>query len=248
MGGRCGPVSGARACPRRHTSIVRVSIALVAFAHLLPLFGHLALGWDVKPLLLAFLLENTVLVFFGILRVLVTLHGFRPERDRRVTYWRDRPGREPFIQITAEYSGVGSLILAAFVLGAMILGCMNYLAMIAFGGLVEPEDAIRLLRSPGEWGWVVVVLVAEHGWASFRAVYRDQAWMRSDPVFHSRLPFGRMFFLLASAVVAVIATFVFKAPSATLAGFLLLKGGIEIWILIHPPAPWRRDPPIPELT
>lgn len=223
---------------------MRTSIALVAAAHLFPLVGHLALDWDTKPLLLAFWLENTVLSTFGILRVLVTLRGFRLEPNREITYWRERKGKEPLLKSSIKVSGLGGLIASCFVMWLFALGIMNFLTGVAFQQLVTLEDALRFLKAPWEFGLVLAILVAEHGWASFRAVYRDQPWMRWDPRFHSILPFGRMLFLSASAGLAAVFTGAYREPTATLAAFLLLKGGIEMRVLLHPPGPWRRDPPL----
>ena len=58
---------------------LRLSIAFLVLANLIPVFGVLFLDWDVLYLLLLFWCENVILGFFGILKMLVSGSGiFQP--------------------------------------------------------------------------------------------------------------------------------------------------------------------------
>ena len=57
--------------PRPRPPWRRLSVWTLVLANLVPVYGVLALGWDVFPLVLLFWLENVVIGAFNVLRLLV---------------------------------------------------------------------------------------------------------------------------------------------------------------------------------
>lgn len=180
-------------------------IALV-LANLIPLYGVLALDWEVFPIMLLFWLENLIIGGFNVLRML----GSEPQEPAK---WLGKLFLVPFF---CFHYGMFTMVHGVFVLGF-------------FGGAFRkgasfPEwsDVTRLITEQQLW-YAVAALLASHAF-SFGYNYLWRGEFRTSSLQGlMQQPYGRVVVLHLAILGGGFLIMALKSPTAGLVLLVVLK-------------------------
>ena len=191
----------------------RPSVWALLLANLVPVYGVLALGWDVFPIVLLFWLENVVIGLLNVLRILLA----RPDDGAS---WAAKLFLIPFFLF--HYG------LFTFVHGSFVL--------LLFGGGVQggPGSPFELLGSMREavayWnlGIPLLALAASHLFSFFWNYLLGGEYRHAKlpgVMFH---PYGRVIVLHVAILVGGMLAMAVGSPAWALLLLLVLKIGLDL--------------------
>jgi hypothetical protein len=206
-----------------------MTLALIARANAVLLYGLFALGWAPGTAAFLFWFEAAVIGAATFVKVAASLPGDVPGTGKSVTYKRPpRPGGR---------TNVSSSVPRVQPLAALPLFLLFYgLVLLAYGALLlaalkEPNYLAAARRAVASDGvrLAMALIVGQQLWAFWRDYVRGPAWQRRDPTFHFWKPFGL-------AIVAWLAFFFgffllgwLQSPLVVLTVLVLLKAFAEMF-------------------
>lgn len=182
---------------------LRVSIALLVLANLIPVAGVLLWDWDVFFLLLLFWCENVIIGFFGIAKIALSGGGlFLP------------------LFFCVHYGG--------FMFGhVMVLFGLFADNSNASEAITEPEQLWMLFVLPSYWVPLLALLVS-HGWSFVNNFVLSDERQSLVPMQAMSVPYKRM---VVTHVALIAGGFVLTASNQPMFGLLLLlamKIGLDV--------------------
>jgi hypothetical protein len=186
----------------------RLSAAVIALvlANVIPLYGVLALGWEVFPIMLLFWMENLVVGGFNVLKMLLS-----EPQDR--AKWLGKLFLVPFF---CFHYGMFTLIHGVFVLG--------FFGQYFRPGASFPStgDVVGLIREL-HLGYAVLALVASHAF-SFGYNYLWRGEFRTSSLQGlMQQPYGRVVVLHLAILGGGFLIMALKSPTAGLVLLVALK-------------------------
>lgn len=197
----------------RAKGLLRLSIFALVVANLVPVFGVLALGWQVFPILMLYCMENVVIGFYNVLRM-VWCTGEGNVQPASAKWYLI-----PFFCAHYGLFSVGHACLVFFVFGSKAVG---------WGDSYAPSDLFWQLLTRYQLGWSLLGLVISHG-VSFVSNYliggeRHRAYF-GVLLFQ---PYVRVIGMHLVVLFGAVALVFFNAPSFALVLLVLLKIGIDL--------------------
>lgn len=179
-----------------------VSVLVLVASNLIPVYGVLALGWDVFPIVLLFWLENVVIGLLNVLRMVTAQPAEGP-------MWAAKLFMVPFF--TVHY-GIFTLVHGVFVLVLFSGGGVEHV-----GGPHELAGAVREAVASRHLGWPLLALAASH-FVSFVGHWLLDGEFRTTPLMKVMMqPYGRIIVLHVTIL---------------LGGFLVMSLGSPVWALL----------------
>lgn len=185
------------------------SLAVLVLANLIPVYGVVALGWEVFPLLLLFWTENVIIGVFNVLRMLIA----KPDSPGM---WVAKVFLIPFFCV---HYGMFTFIHGVFVVGF-------------FGGWFRqgaefpgPHTFVQLIQDLG-LDWAVLGLFLSHGFSfAYNYLYRGE-FKRVDAHTLMGQPYKRVVVLHLTILVG---GYLMMALNSPLTGLLFLTA-LKTWI------------------
>lgn len=191
--------------PKSFQRLSPTVIALV-LANLIPVYGVLALGWEVFPIMLLFWMENVVIGGLNALKMLLS-----EPHDR--TKWLGKLFLVPFF---CFHYGVFTLVHGVFVLG--FFG-KQFRQGAAFP---SPGDVIGFIGEL-QLGWAVLALIASHAFSfGYHYLWRGEYRTSSLPSLMQQ-PYGRVVVLHLAIIGGGFLIMALKSPTAGLLLLVVLK-------------------------
>ncbi len=191
----------------------RYSPAVIALvlANLIPIYGVLALGWEVFPIMLLFWLENVVIGVFNVLKMLLS----EPHEPAK---WLGKLFLVPFFCV---HYGMFTLVHGVFVLG--FFG-KQFKQGASFPSVSDVIGFIGEL----ELGWAVLALVASHAF-SFGYNYLWRGEFRTSSLQKlMQQPYGRVVVLHLAILGGGFLIMALKSPTAGLVLLVVLKIVLDV--------------------
>jgi hypothetical protein len=189
----------------------RPSVIALALANFIPLFGVLALDWDVFPLILLFWLENVVLGGFGALKLL--------------TLGLTRRGQLPVaVLLTAFFCahyGIFCAVHGGFVL---LLFGREHLAPGAGPNLANLTRVVGNLHL----GWALAAFVVSHGISFLTNFLRAGEYRRAELPRLMTQPYARIVVLHVSLLASGFILVALGSPTVGLILLLALKTILDL--------------------
>ena len=195
-----------RVCQRYSPAV----IALV-LANLIPLYGVLALGWEVFPIMLLFWLENVVIGGFNVLKMLLS----EPQHPAK---WLGKLFLVPFFCV---HYGMFTAVHGVFVLGFFGKQFKQGASFPSLGDVIGFISELQL-------GYAVLALVASHAF-SFGYNYLCRGEFRSSSLqslMHQ--PYGRVVVLHLAILGGGFLIMALKSPTAGLVLLVVLKIALDV--------------------
>lgn len=205
------------------------TLATIAFANAVPLYGLFALDWAPGTIAFLFWFEAAVIGALTFVKVVASLPGDVPAIGKSVVYKRPpRPGGR---------ASVSSSVPRIQPLGAIPLFLLFYgVVLIGYGALLlaalKEKNYVALAQHAISSNGVLLamaLIVGQYLWVFWRDYVRGPAWQRRDPTFHFWKPFGL-------AIVAWLAFFFgflvlgwLNSPLVVLTVLILLKAIAELF-------------------
>jgi len=202
------------------------SAMVLIVANAIPIFGVLFGGWRIFPLILLYWLENGVIGFFGILKMLL-VSSVVAERVKR---------KAPLALVVFIKAFFALFFVVHF--GGFMAGHGFFIVMIfggqgpGLGGDVDPSEAIQnglsVIRDPGMMAAVLAMLLS-HGW-SFVTNYLKRR--EGDSATVERMmgaPYKRVFVLHVFIIASGFLVLSMGSPIPALLLFVALKTGVDLW-------------------
>ncbi len=219
-----------------------MTLAVIAFANAVLLYGLFALDWAPGTIAFLFWFEAAAIGAVTFIKVAASLPGDVPGSGKSVTYKRPpRPGGRTSVSSSVPRVSAGAALpLFLMFYGVVLLG---YGALLL--AALKEKNYIALIRSAISSDGVklaMALFAGQHLWAFWRDYVRGPAWQRNDPTFHFWKPFGL-------AIVAWLAFFFgffllgwLNSPLVVLTVLVLLKAFAEMFnALVDAQAgEWRR--------
>ena len=218
-------------------------VALVV-ANAIPLFGVLFLGWNVWMILIVYWLENGVVGFFNVLKILRAEGPMVPSAGWTMN---GRPmstvGRGAIAGFFLIHYGLFWLVHGLFVLMLpMFAGLTSAFSQPSLfipgegqfvdGAYVGPAvDAGANLSSGLQFGPIllaVVALAVSHGLSFWFNYLGRGEYRRTSPAAQMFAPYGRLFVLHITIIFGGIAIAITGAPAAAVAVLVVLKTAMDI--------------------
>ena len=198
------------ASPDETPSRLKVSGLVLVLANLVPVYGVLALGWDVFPVMLLFWLENVVVGVLNVLRLLVA----RPQEGAS---WAAKVFIIPFFCL---HYGIFTLVHGVFVFvlfsGGGVMGDAGPFA----GGDPEPfptSEVVRESISALGLGIPLVLLTVSHLFSFVWNFLLGGEYRRNSLQEIMFRPYGRIVVLHLAILIG---------------GFLAMSLGSPVWALL----------------
>jgi len=216
-------------------------VALIV-ANAIPLFGALFLGWNVWVILIVYWLENGIVGFFNVLKILRAEGPVDPTSTWRMN---GKPmnvvGRGAIAGFFILHYGIFWFVHGVFVLTMpLFAGIGSGLAassMVVEGQFVN-GDFIGTTSPPGadmtagfELGAVLLAVVAlaiSHGVSYWFNYLRLGEYKRTSPAVQMFVPYGRLVVLHVTIIIGGMAIAFTGAPAAALAILVVLKTAMDI--------------------
>lgn len=187
----------------------RPSLLVLVLANLIPVYGVVALGWEVFPLLLLFWSENLIIGVFNILRILFAA-------PNNPVMWLGKAFLIPFF---CFHYGMFTYGHGLFVVGF-------------FGGwfrqdadFPRPYTFLQLIQNLG-LEWAVLGLFLSHAFSfAYNYLYRGE-FKRVDPLTLMEQPYKRVVVL---HITIIGGGFIMMALNSPLGGLLLLTA-LKTWL------------------
>jgi hypothetical protein len=218
-------------------------VALIV-ANAIPLFGVLFLGWNVWMILIVYWLENGVVGFFNVLKILRAEGAILPSSGWTMN---GRPmsavGRGAIAGFFLIHYGLFWLVHGLFVLTLpMFAGLRSMFAEPTFpipgegqfvdGAYIGPAlDPGASLASGFQLGPIllaVIALAVSHGLSFWFNYLGRGEYRRTSPAAQMFAPYGRLFVLHITIILGGIAIAITGAPAAAVAVLVVLKTAMDI--------------------
>ncbi len=227
----------------RVASSIGAVIALIA-ANAIPLFGVLFLGWNVWLILIVYWLENGVVGFFNVLKILRAEGPIDPASGWQMN-GKPMPavGRGAIASFFLIHYGIFWVVHGVFVLTLPIFAGIGSAfrdagpfipsqPQFVNGVLVNPGAASAADMTsgfePGALVLAVAALAISHG-VSFWFNYLGRGeYRRTSPAAQMFAPYGRLFVLHITIIFGGIAIAFIGAPAAAVAILVVLKTAMDV--------------------
>jgi hypothetical protein len=196
--------------------------ALVALivANLIPLAGVLFLGWSVWQILIVYWLENGIVGFYNVLKMLKAEGtGFASTASYRIN------GRSPvgmtkaaLVPFFCLHYGIFWVVHGVFVLMLPLFGATMTGGESSFG--TTPDPSVLVVA--------VIALFISHGLSYLFNFVGGGEYKRVSPVVQMGKPYGRLVVLHVTIIIGAIAISITGAAIAALAVLVLLKIGLDV--------------------
>ena len=197
------------------------SALVLIVANLVPLFGVVALGWDVGLVLLLYWAENVVYGLLSLVKIL-TAGGFGADGFG----WLARIWLSIFFVF---HYGIFTLVHGVFV---VMLFNRDRLPAEGAGVAMEVDALVSLfsLSAPasGSIGVAVLGLAASHAFSLLLNWFARGEYVRSDPGTEMGRPYGRIFVLHAVILVGGGLVSALGQPWLAIALLVVLKTGMDV--------------------
>jgi hypothetical protein len=205
-----------------------VSLALVALANGILLYGLFALGWAPATIALLFWYEAAVIGASTFAKVVASLPGEAPGTKPSVAYQRlPRPGGRTRVRSSVpRMEGYGAPF--KFLIGyGLVLLAYGALLMLALNG---PHLGALVRDAAASKGVLLAaaLIAAEHLWAFRRDYLRGPDWQRRDPTFHFWKPFGLAFRAYFAFFLGFLLLGWLQSPLTILSALIVLKAFAEL--------------------
>lgn len=185
-------------------------IALV-LANLIPLYGVLALGWEVFPLMLLFWMENVIIGVFNVLRMLLA-------ELQRPAAWVGKLFLVPFFCI--HYG------MFTFVHGVFVVGLFG--GQFRVGASFPSLGMFQKLVAEQQLGIAVLALVASHAFSfAWNYLWRGEYRTVSLQTLMAR-PYARVVVLHLALLGSGFLLIALKSPVVGLVLLVLFKIGLDV--------------------
>lgn len=185
-------------------------IALV-LANLIPLYGVLALGWEVFPLMLLFWMENVIIGVFNVLRMLLA-------ELQRPAAWVGKFFLVPFFCI--HYG------MFTFVHGVFVVGLFG--GQFRVGASFPSLGMFQKLVAEQQLGIAVLALVASHAFSfAWNYLWRGEYRTVSLQTLMAR-PYARVVVLHLALLGSGFLLIALKSPVVGLVLLVLFKIGLDV--------------------
>lgn len=185
-------------------------IALV-LANLIPLYGVLALGWEVFPLMLLFWMENVIIGVFNVLRMLLA-------ELQRPAAWVGKFFLVPFFCI--HYG------MFTFVHGVFVVGLFG--GQFRVGASFPSLEMFQKLVAEQQLGIAVLALVASHAFSfAWNYLWRGEYRTVSLQTLMAR-PYARVVVLHLALLGSGFLLIALKSPVVGLVLLVLFKIGLDV--------------------
>ncbi len=220
----------------RVTSSVGAVVTLVV-ANAIPLIGVLFFGWSVWTILIIYWLENGVVGFFNVLKMLKAEGGedpatTQPARTVGTTAWRinSRAGRSmakvALVPFFIVHYGLFWLVHGVFVLTLPLFANIGQ-AVVDDSGFGVPT-----LKTPSPSldgiAFAVVVLFISHGTSYLLNYVRGGEYRTATPIALMFAPYGRLVILHVTIIFGAVAISFTGAPVIAVAILVLLKTVMDL--------------------
>ena len=205
-----------------------LSIQALTVANLVPLFGVVFLGWDAAAIVLLYWLENLIIGFFNILRMLLVKVESRSRQFQKLFM-------VPFFCV---HFGGFCAVHGVFLLVFFKIGSPDD-AMADSGAWLGPLIFLQLLygvvmqlwhsRPPG-LEWPAVGLFVSHGISFIKNFINGQQYLSLKMKDIMMRPYKRIILMHVAIIIGGVLIMKLGSPLALLCVLILLKIGLDIWL------------------
>ena len=205
-----------------------LSIIFLTVANLVPLIGVVFLGWDVAAIVLLYWIENLIVGFFNILRMLLVKVESRSKQFQKLFMI-------PFFCV--HFGGFcavhGFFLLAFFKIGspdevmadtATWMGPFIFLQLL-YGVVMQLWHS----RPPG-LVWPAVGLFVSHGVSFIKNFINGQQYLTLNIKDIMMRPYKRIMLMHVAIIVGGVLIMKLGAPMGLLCVLIFLKIGLDIWL------------------
>ncbi|MGD2024372.1 MAG: DUF6498-containing protein, partial [Desulfobacterales bacterium] len=205
-----------------------LSIIALMIANLVPLIGVVFLGWDAAAIVLLYWLENLIIGFFNILRMLLVKVESRSRQFQKLFM-------VPFFCV---HFGGFCAVHGVFLLVFFKIGSPDD-AMADSGAWLGPLIFLQLLygvvmqlwhsRPPG-LEWPAVGLFVSHGISFIKNFINGQQYLSLKMKDIMMRPYKRIILMHVAIIIGGVLIMKLGSPLALLCVLILLKIGLDIWL------------------
>jgi hypothetical protein len=205
-----------------------LSITALMVANLVPLIGVVFLGWDAAAIVLLYWLENLIIGFFNILRMLLVKVESRSRQFQKLFM-------VPFFCV---HFGGFCAVHGVFLLVFFKIGSPDD-AMADSGAWLGPFIFLQLLygvvmqlwhsRPPG-LEWPAVGLFVSHGISFIKNFINGQQYLSLKMKDIMMRPYKRIILMHVAIIIGGVLIMKLGSPLALLCVLILLKIGLDIWL------------------
>ncbi|MGD8667763.1 MAG: DUF6498-containing protein [Desulfobacterales bacterium] len=205
-----------------------LSITALMVANLVPLIGVVFLGWDAAAIVLLYWLENLIIGFFNILRMLLVKVESRSRQFQKLFM-------VPFFCV---HFGGFCAVHGVFLLVFFKIGSPDD-AMADSGAWLGPLIFLQLLygvvmqlwhsRPPG-LEWPAVGLFVSHGISFIKNFINGQQYLSLKMKDIMMRPYKRIILMHVAIIIGGVLIMKLGSPLALLCVLILLKIGLDIWL------------------
>ncbi|MGD9054123.1 MAG: DUF6498-containing protein [Desulfobacterales bacterium] len=205
-----------------------LSITALMVANLVPLIGVVFLGWDAAAIVLLYWLENLIIGFFNILRMLLVKVESRSRQFQKLF----------MIPFFCVHFGGFCAVHGVFLLVFFKIGSPDD-AMADSGAWLGPLIFLQLLygvvmqlwhsRPPG-LEWPAVGLFVSHGISFIKNFINGQQYLSLKMKDIMMRPYKRIILMHVAIIIGGVLIMKLGSPLALLCVLILLKIGLDIWL------------------
>ncbi|MGD8342398.1 MAG: DUF6498-containing protein [Desulfobacterales bacterium] len=205
-----------------------LSITALMVANLVPLIGVVFLGWDAAAIVLLYWLENLIIGFFNIFRMLLVKVESRSRQFQKLF----------MIPFFCVHFGGFCAVHGVFLLVFFKIGSPDD-AMADSGAWLGPLIFLQLLygvvmqlwhsRPPG-LEWPAVGLFVSHGISFIKNFINGQQYLSLKMKDIMMRPYKRIILMHVAIIIGGVLIMKLGSPLALLCVLILLKIGLDIWL------------------
>ena len=213
-------------------------VALIV-ANAIPLYGAVFLGWNVWVILIVYWLENGIVGFFNVLKI---LRAEGPVDPTSTWQMNGRPmnvvGRGAIAGFFVIHYGIFWVVHGVFVLTMPLFAGIGAELPVPHVIVEVNGDFLGTTSPPGadmtagfELGAVLLAVVAlaiSHGVSYWFNYLRRGEYRRTSPAVQMFVPYGRLVVLHVTIIIGGLAIAFTGAPAAALAILVVLKTAMDI--------------------
>ena len=204
-----------------------LSIAALMVANLVPLIGVVFLGWDAAAIVLLYWLENLIVGFFNILRMLLVSTESRSKQFQKLF----------MIPFFCVHFGGFCAVHGFFLLAFFKIGSPDNV-MAPSGAWMGPFIFLQLLygvvmqlwhgRPPG-LEWPALGLFVSHGISFIKNFINGKQYLSLKMKDIMSRPYKRIMLMHVAIIIGGLLVMKLGSPVALLCVLILLKIGLDIW-------------------
>ena len=205
-----------------------LSIAALMVANLVPLIGVVFLGWDAAAIVLLYWLENLIVGFFNILRMLLVSTESRSKQFQKLF----------MIPFFCVHFGGFCAVHGFFLLAFFKIGSPDNV-MAPSGAWMGPFIFLQLLygvvmqlwhgRPPG-LEWPALGLFVSHGISFIKNFINGKQYLSLKMKDIMSRPYKRIMLMHVAIIIGGLLVMKLGSPVALLCVLILLKIGLDIWL------------------